>query len=187
MTNVTKFACRIIIASRHWAILFEWADGTAKVKRMNSMAHCVSISTAVAVALVIGGGIIQPVNADAYRREKPAHAQNQSARAGDTLQEILDAQNRLRRQWGVSALGWSDALAKRAHTYAVHLSSTGRFEHGDTTGVGQNLWQGTAGFFGRTSMVGSWGDEAKFYQDGAFPNVSTTGNWYDVGHFTQLI
>jgi hypothetical protein len=26
MTDVTKFACRIIIESRHWTILLEWAD-----------------------------------------------------------------------------------------------------------------------------------------------------------------
>jgi uncharacterized protein YkwD len=150
------------------------------------MANRISRTTAVAAALVIGGGIIQPVSADAYRRE-PAQTQNQSARAGTGLQEILDAHNRLRTQWSVSALGWNNALAQRAHNYAVHLASTGKFEHGDTTGVGQNLWEGGAGYFSRTHMVGSWGGEAKFYKDGTFPNVSTTGNWADVGHFTQLI
>jgi len=27
MTNVTNFARRVVIASRHWTILLEWADG----------------------------------------------------------------------------------------------------------------------------------------------------------------
>jgi uncharacterized protein YkwD len=154
------------------------------------MENGISRSTALAAALVIGCGVIQPVSAEGYQSKpprEPAQAQGQSERAGTGLQEILDAHNHLRNQWGVSALGWNASLAQRAQSYAVHLASTGTFQHGDTAGVGQNLWQGTSGHFSRTSMVGSWGREAESYKDGAFPNVSTTGNWRDVGHFTQLI
>src|SRR5215472_15199275 len=128
---------------------------------MNTMANRISRSTAVAAALVIGGGVIQSVSAEGYQTRlprEPAQAQGQSERAGTSLQEILDAHNRLRRQWGVSALGWNNALAQRAHDYAIYLASTGKFEHGDTAGVGQNLWEGGAGYFSRTHMVGSWGN-----------------------------
>jgi hypothetical protein len=32
-----------------------------------------------------------------------------------------------------------------------------------------------------------WGDEKQFFRNGVFPNVSTTGNWIQVGHYTQLV
>ena len=47
---------------------------------------------------------------------------------------------------------------------------------------------GTAGAFSLTEMVEAWGDEqAYFIPNRSFPDVSTTGNWADVGHYTQLI
>ena len=36
-------------------------------------------------------------------------------------------------------------------------------------------------------MVGSWIDEKRAFRPGVFPNVSRTGNWDDVAHYTQLI
>jgi hypothetical protein len=36
-------------------------------------------------------------------------------------------------------------------------------------------------------MVGTWIDEKRVFQPGVFPNVSRTGNWEDVAHYTQLI
>jgi hypothetical protein len=33
MTNVTNFARRIIIESRHWTILLNWADGPSTNRR----------------------------------------------------------------------------------------------------------------------------------------------------------
>lgn len=37
------------------------------------------------------------------------------------------------------------------------------------------------------AMVQDWGAEIKFFKIGIFPNVSTTGSWKDVGHYTQVI
>jgi hypothetical protein len=36
-------------------------------------------------------------------------------------------------------------------------------------------------------MVGGWGSEKRFFVRGAFPNNSRTGNWFDVGHYTQIV
>jgi hypothetical protein len=46
---------------------------------------------------------------------------------------------------------------------------------------------GTAGFFNAATMVDGWGAEQRFFRAGQFPNVSTSGNWADVGHYTQII
>jgi len=36
-------------------------------------------------------------------------------------------------------------------------------------------------------MVGGWIAERAMFRPGVFPHVSTTGNWADVSHYTQLI
>ncbi len=46
---------------------------------------------------------------------------------------------------------------------------------------------GTSGAFSFTQMVGSWGDEKQYFVYGNFPDVSSTGNWADVGHYTQVV
>lgn len=38
-----------------------------------------------------------------------------------------------------------------------------------------------------TSVVIDWGKEVRYFKYGVFPDVSTNGNWKDVGHFTQII
>ena len=46
---------------------------------------------------------------------------------------------------------------------------------------------GTTGFFSLTQMVDSWGQEERYFQNGTFPDVSNTGNWFDVGHYSQMV
>jgi hypothetical protein len=46
---------------------------------------------------------------------------------------------------------------------------------------------GTSGWFSVTQMVDSWGSEKQHFEYGNFPNVSSTGNWADVGHYTQIV
>ncbi len=36
-------------------------------------------------------------------------------------------------------------------------------------------------------MAGLWSSEARNFVPGVFPNVSRTGNWFDVSHYTQVI
>ncbi|MBM0744770.1 hypothetical protein JOY44_26890 (plasmid) [Phormidium sp. CLA17] len=90
-----------------------------------------------------------------------------------------------RKDVGVSLLTWSEALARDAQTWTNHLAAMG----GNTLmhDEGENLWLGTAGAFSSNDMVNSWGAEKKQFRQGIFPNVSKTGDWNDVGHYTQMI
>ncbi len=102
-------------------------------------------------------------------------------------QEILNAHNKYRSEVGVPPLRWSNQLAAQAEQWAKHLSRNKAFKHSQTSGQGENLWMGTSHQFSFTQMVDSWGSEKKYFKYGAFPNVSSTGNWADVGHYTQIV
>jgi hypothetical protein len=103
---------------------------------------------------------------------------------------ILAAHNLVRAQTGLPGLMWDPALAAAAASYARRLAVTGAFQHSDRSarrGVGENLWMGTRGAFSVENMVGSWASERRMFAPGIFPAVSRTGNWADVGHYTQMI
>ena len=40
---------------------------------------------------------------------------------------------------------------------------------------------------GPSDLVGFWVEEKQYFQPGTFPNVSRTGQWKDVAHYTQMI
>ena len=100
------------------------------------------------------------------------------------IQAILAEHNQYRAEIGVPPLQWSENLAASAKLWANHLAQTGKFEH---SGAGENLAQGTAGAFSVTQLVDMWVNEKNNFRNGTFPDVSNTGNWADVGHYTQLI
>ena len=102
-------------------------------------------------------------------------------------QELLNAHNKYRVQVGVPPLTWSNTLARQAQQWANYLSTKRLFRHSNTPGQGENLWMGTSRAFSFTNMVKSWGNEKRHFVRGTFPNVSTTGNWSDVGHYTQMV
>jgi hypothetical protein len=104
-------------------------------------------------------------------------------------QEILAAHNKYRTAVKVPSLVWSNTLASHAQQWANHLASLGgrTLQHSSNTGEGENLWLGTTGAFSYTKMVDLWGAEKKYFVRGTFPNVSSTGNWMAVGHYTQMI
>lgn len=105
-------------------------------------------------------------------------------------QEILDAHNKYRVAVGVPTLAWSDDLASAAQVWANTLNSNLQFAHDPGAGAqnqGENIWMGTTGAYSLTQMVDAWGSEQQHFQDGVFPNVSTTGNWFDVGHYSQMV
>jgi hypothetical protein len=100
------------------------------------------------------------------------------------VQEVLAAHNNYRAEVGVPPLQWSDSLAASAQQWADHLASTGTFQH---SGGGQNMSIATAGGLSVTQLVGLWGNEKQYFKYGVFPDVSTTGNFAQVGHYTQVI
>lgn len=107
---------------------------------------------------------------------------------GDMVQEILNAHNSYRAQVGVPPLTWSDTLASDAQEWANYLSANGLFQHSENkNGQGENLWIGPSGAFSFTQMIQNFGDEQQYFIGGTFPDVSSTGNWADVGHYTQIV
>lgn len=103
---------------------------------------------------------------------------------------VLAAHNSERARAGVPPLVWDQALGSAAAAYATQMAMTGRFAHSDRSlrrGTGENLWMGTHGAFSVEAMVGGWASEKRFFTPGVFPNNSRTGDWEDVGHYTQMI
>lgn len=103
---------------------------------------------------------------------------------------LLAAHNRERAAVGVPALVWDPALAASAAVYGPQLAAMGRLQHSPRegrAGQGENLWLGTRGAYTLEEMVGSWAGEKRIFRPGIFPNVSTSGNWSDVAHYTQMI
>lgn len=101
---------------------------------------------------------------------------------------LLGVHNAERRRMGIAPLSWNRELAGQAGSWAQSLASKGSFEHSKSRGnVGENLWMGTSGYYSPEAMIGSFVGEKQYFRRGKFPDVSTTGNWSDVGHYTQLI
>ena len=103
---------------------------------------------------------------------------------------ILAAHNAVRARAGVAPLAWDPALGQAAAAYAQQMAFTGVFAHSNRKarpGTGENLWMGTRGAFSLETMVGNWASENRWFHAGLFPTVSTTGDWEQVGHYTQIV
>jgi cysteine-rich secretory family protein len=107
----------------------------------------------------------------------------------DKSTRMLAAHNRARAEVGVPPLIWDRELAAGAASYAAQMSSVGRV-HAPRAGrecVRENLLQSLRGGRSPEQMVGVWTSEKANFKPGVFPNVSTTGDWSKVGHYTQVI
>lgn len=103
---------------------------------------------------------------------------------------LLAAHNRERALAGVPPLTWDPILAASAAAYGPTLANLGRLQHSPRTArptQSENLWMGPRGHYSPEQMVGSWAAERGDFRPGIFPNVSRTGNWLDVSHYTQMI
>lgn len=103
---------------------------------------------------------------------------------------VLALHNQVRWAAGVRPILWDRGLAQAAEAYAARLASSGRLGHSPASqrpGQGENLWMGTHGAFNVDQMLGSWSSERRMFHSGAFPRVSSSGSWGDVGHYTQMI
>jgi hypothetical protein len=113
------------------------------------------------------------------------------AQSADFVARILARHNGERASVGVTPLAWDKKLAGDAAVWARHLAATGEFEHApddpNAPPQGENLWMGTMRAYSLEDMVDGWIEERQYYRPGRFPNVTTTRNWSDVGHYTQLI
>jgi hypothetical protein len=103
---------------------------------------------------------------------------------------VLAAHNAERVRMGMPPLVWDAQLGNGAALYAQQMAFTGLFKHSNRQarrGIGENLWMGTRGAFSVEAMVGGWSAEKRYFMRGVFPNNSRSGNWADVGHYTQMI
>lgn len=103
---------------------------------------------------------------------------------------LLALHNRERAQVRVQPLGWDSRLASAAAAFAAFLAQQGRIFHsppGGRPGQGENLWMGTRAAYSLEEMVGHWATERRLFRPGVFPDVSSSGHWSDVAHYTQII
>jgi len=113
----------------------------------------------------------------------PVLAQDRPAFA----EEVLAAHNEARADMGVPPLAWNDKLAADAAAWAQRLSGHATLRHSGVSDQGENLWLGTRDYFDAATMVSHWVEEKAHYHAGRFPDNSSTGNWADVGHYTQIV
>ena len=103
---------------------------------------------------------------------------------------LLAAHNLERSRVRAPLLQWDPYLAAAAASYGPVLARTGGLDHSPRAtrpGQRENLWKGPRGIYSPEQMVGGWIAERAMFRPGIFPHVSTTGNWSDVSHYTQLI
>lgn len=119
-----------------------------------------------------------------------AAAVNAGAPSNRFAAELLHTHNAERAANGAPGLTWSPKLARQAQQWANVLAREGQMRHASQAergGAGENLWMGSAGAYPASFMVQAFIEEKKHYRPGTFPKVSRTGNWRDVGHYTQVI
>ena len=122
------------------------------------------------------------------REPRPAGQRPQSLANFEA--RLLAIHNRERSATGAPPLAWDRNLASAAASYGPALIARGRLAHSDSASrpnQGENLWMGTRGAYSLEEMAASWADERSLFRPGLFPNVSTSGKWADVGHYTQMI
>jgi hypothetical protein len=102
--------------------------------------------------------------------------------------ELLTAQNKYRRELREPALVWSNRLADSAQAWAQYLADeVHAMKHSGAIAAGENLATWSAGRASLTKLVRLWGAEKKYFIDGSFPDVSRTGDWSTVAHYSQLV
>lgn len=121
---------------------------------------------------------------------RPAAAQVTVTPIETVASRLLAAHNAERARLGLKPLVWSAKLSENARKWAQTLATSDMFEHapvGADGGQGENLWTGTRDDFTPEEMIGFFIDEGKLFKRGKFPDVSTSGRWEDVGHYTQIV
>ena len=102
----------------------------------------------------------------------------------------LAAHNIAREDVGLAPLQWNPTLARDAEDWAIHLAQRRTFGHAPhdvRKGQGENLWRGSRGRYSPWQMIALFVAEKRDFRPGTFPDVSRTGRWSDVGHYTQII
>jgi pathogenesis-related protein 1 len=127
----------------------------------------------------------QPVPA-APRIEKILTATSGSVSRMSTrdIKAITAYHDKVRADVGVGPVVWSPPLAAYAQAWVDHLAATTcRMAHRTEGKYGENLFQGTAGYYTAVDAAKGWESEKKDYRGG----VLTESNWHPAGHYTQMV
>lgn len=138
---------------------------------------------------MLGLGVALPANAEPVDTPRTAEIPHTQPEASDQ-ERLLALHNAERAKLGLPALKWSARLARDAQIWANQLLTRGALQHAsssDRKGNGENLWMGTAGAWDVEGMVEMFLEERRYFREAAFPDVSLTGNWSDVGHYSQIV
>ena len=120
----------------------------------------------------------------------PAAAQQLGGATGVVADRLLAAHNRERALVGAPPLQWDATLAADAASYGPTLASLGHLVHSprDTRpGERENLAMAWHATLSPEQLVDMWAREKLLLMPGLFPNVSRTGQWQDVAHYTQMV
>ncbi len=135
---------------------------------------------------VVGDGTPGFAASEAGHEAREATGSNMNE---DEVQKLLREHNRVRSDVDVEPVVWSSAIAEHAQEWADHLADTDcRMKHRPKTGewsgsYGENLFIGTAGYYGVVDAVEGWESEKKFYKGGPI----SRSNFQQVGHYTQMV
>ncbi|HYX47617.1 MAG TPA: CAP domain-containing protein [Sphingomicrobium sp.] len=130
------------------------------------------------------------VAAAAFATAVPASAQQLDGATGALAQRLLAAHNRERALVGAPPLQWDPQLAADAASYGPTLASLGHLVHSprDTRpGERENLAMAWHATLSPEQLVEMWSREKLLLEPGLFPDVSRTGQWQDVAHYTQMV
>ena len=111
-------------------------------------------------------------------------------RTGNLEERLLAAHNRERAALGIEPLAWDPELASHAAAWGEQIAESDVLQHAPQDGdepQGENLWAGSSGAYTLEAMVGEWAVEKAAFRPGRFPEISRTGHWKDVGHYTQMV
>lgn len=104
--------------------------------------------------------------------------------------QIVTLHNMIRAEVGVGPVIWSEKLAAYAQQWVDHLVSSWwcRMKHRPNSGkwqekYGENLFIGTAGYYGTSDAVMAWAAEKPSYHGGALQSFPRSG----AGHYTQMV
>lgn len=120
----------------------------------------------------------------------PAAGQPLEGAQGLLAEQLLAAHNRERASVGAPPLQWDARLAADAASYGPVLASLRRLVHSprdSRPGERENLAMAWHGTLDADQLVDLWSREKLLLEPGLFPNVSRTGNWEDVAHYTQMV
>jgi len=109
---------------------------------------------------------------------------------GELAARLLAAQNRERAMVGHAPLVWDPALAASAASYGPTLARLRRLVHSPRQtrpGQRENLAMAYHGILSPEQLVAMWSAEKRYLRPGLFPAVSSSGNWLDVAHYTQMV